>query len=379
MTPRLNQRQRALALLIGAAILLMLIAIAGLCLNQAALITDFSRKNLPPSLEMPFGTDWMGRDMLGRTLAGLSLSIRIGALTAAFSAAAALALGTASAALGGWVDAAVSWVIDLVMGIPHILLIMLISMACGRGLTGVVAGVSLTHWPALARLIRGEVLQLRQAPYLQTVRRLEVPRGRILQNHLLPHLLPEFGTLYPEIYFTVQHTNSQGVLDGLLDGLFDVGLLGLKGDDRLTCIPFCEDRIVLIAPVAEPYLSLRGQQPPPLTELLTQPIILREKSSGSRKTADLFLDSMGIHEDQLHVIARMNDQEAIKNLVAGGLGVSLISERAARNFVEEKRVLKFDLPSNSGRTFYLAYRREHILRPCTKNFLSFAREKYANE
>ncbi len=197
--------------------------------------------------------------------------------------------------------------------------------------------------------------------------------------YLLPHLLPEFGTLYPEIYFTVQQTNSQGVLDGLLDGLFDVGLLGLKGDDRLTCIPFCEDRIVLIAPVAEPYLSLRGQQPPPLTELLAQPIILREKSSGSRKTADLFLDSMGIHEDQLHVIARMNDQEAIKNLVAGGLGVSLISERAARNFVEEKRVLKFDLPSNSGRTFYLAYRREHILRPCTKNFLSFAREKYANE
>lgn len=213
----------------------------------------------------------------------------------------------------------------------------------------------------------------------KTQRVIRLGASTVPSAYVLPHLLPEFGKLYPEIYFTVQQTNSQGVLDGLLDGLFDVGLLGLKGDDRLTCIPFCKDRIVLIAPVAEPYLSLCGQQQPPLTELLAQPIILREKSSGSRKTADLFLDSMGIHEDQLHVIARMNDQEAIKNLVAGGLGVSLISERAAQNFVEEKRVLKFDLPSNNGRTFYLAYRREHILRPCTKNFLNFTREKYAKE
>ena len=197
--------------------------------------------------------------------------------------------------------------------------------------------------------------------------------------YVLPQLLPEFGQLYPEVYFTVQQTNSQGVVDGLLDGLFDVGMLGMKGDERLTCIPFCKDRIVLIAPVAEPYLSMYSQQPAPLAELLAQPIILREKSSGSRKTADFFLDSMGIGEEQLHVIARINDQEAIKNMVAGGLGVSFISERAARNFVEEKRVLKFDLPKDNGRSFYLAYRQEHILRPCTKRFLSFARIKYADE
>lgn len=189
-----NRRKSTLCLLILAGAVLCAVVLAGGMLAGQAAAADFSRKNLSPCLAFPFGTDWMGRDMLGRTLAGLSLSIQIGALTAAVSAAAALVLGTASAALGGWVDAAVSWVIDLVMGIPHILLIMLISMACGRGLTGVVAGVSLTHWPALARLIRGEVLQLRQAPYLQTARRLGVPRGRILQNHLLPHLLPQLLT-----------------------------------------------------------------------------------------------------------------------------------------------------------------------------------------
>lgn len=111
-------------------------ALVGLLLSNRAMVTDFSQKNLAPCLRHPFGTDWMGRDMLARTLAGLSLSIRIGALTAAVSAAAALVLGVAAAVLGRWADAVISWCIDLVMGIPHILLVLLISLAFGRGFAG---------------------------------------------------------------------------------------------------------------------------------------------------------------------------------------------------------------------------------------------------
>ena len=107
--------------------------------------SDFSQKNLAPSFSHLFGTDWMGRDMLCRTLAGLSLSIRIGLLTALVSACIALTLGVLSAMFGGWVDAVVSWWIDLVMGIPHILLVILLSLACGKGFLGVVVGVSLSH------------------------------------------------------------------------------------------------------------------------------------------------------------------------------------------------------------------------------------------
>ena len=80
------------------------------------------------------------------------------------------------------------------MGIPHILLVMLISIACGRGFTGVVAGVALTHWPSLARVIRGEVLQLRQAPYILVAEKLGVSKMRISVVHMFPHLLPQFLT-----------------------------------------------------------------------------------------------------------------------------------------------------------------------------------------
>ena len=189
-----NRRRSTLCLLILAGGLLLALALAGGLLDDRALTTDFSRKNLPPCPAYLFGTDWMGRDMLARTVTGLSLSLRVGALTAAASAAIALVLGTASAAFGGWVDALVSWLIDLVMGVPHILLIILISLACGRGFWGVTAGVALTHWPALARLVRGEVLQLKGAPWLRMSRRLGAPRGKILRNHILPHLLTQFLT-----------------------------------------------------------------------------------------------------------------------------------------------------------------------------------------
>ena len=188
--------------------------------------------------------------------------------------------------------------------------------------------------------------------------------------YILPQLLPEFGRRCPDVYFTVTQTNSQGVVEGLADGIFDLGLLGMKGDDRVTCIPFCEDRMVLIAPVNERFLVLQREKDP-LPTLLHEPMILREKGSGSLKTADRFLAGLGITEDKLTVAARVNDQEAIKNLVQSGLGVSLVSERAARSAVEEKRLLQFELPVESRRHLYLAYRRDYILQPHIKAFCRF--------
>ena len=189
-----NRRHSTIWFAVAGAAVLVAIMFAGMAVEDSAMATDFTRKNLPPSGAFLFGTDWMGRDMLARTVAGLSLSIRIGLLTAVVSAGIALALGVLSAVFGGWVDAVVSWWIDLAMGIPHILLVMLISSACGRGFVGVVAGVSLSHWTSLARVIRGEVIQLKSAPYLLVAEKLGVSVWKRVRLHMLPHLLPQFLT-----------------------------------------------------------------------------------------------------------------------------------------------------------------------------------------
>ncbi len=191
--------------------------------------------------------------------------------------------------------------------------------------------------------------------------------------YVLPQLLPEFGRQNPDTYFVVEQSDSQGVINGMLDGLYDVGLIGMScEDERLCCKAFCQDRLVLITPVNEHFLRYKQGGKTPVSELLREPIILREKGSGTEKLAERFLRGNGLREEELHIVARANDQEAIKNLVAGGLGVSLISEKAAHNFVQEKRILAFELPEYlSARNLYVIYRKNYLLSPCVKRFLQF--------
>jgi ABC-type dipeptide/oligopeptide/nickel transport system permease subunit len=189
---RLDRRKLTAALLALSALLLLAALVYGAASNEAAMETDFSRKNLAPSAAYPFGTDWMGRDMFARTFAGLSLSIRLGILTATVSAAFAFALGACAAAMGKAADSVISFLIDLVMGVPHMLLLILISFACGKGFWGVAIGVIFSHWTSLARVIRGEILQLKQSGYVRVAAKLGQSRVQIIKRHMIPHLAPQF-------------------------------------------------------------------------------------------------------------------------------------------------------------------------------------------
>lgn len=185
-------RRGALRLLITASLALVAIAIAGRALADAAIATDFAQKNLAPSLAHPFGTDWMGRDMLCRTLAGLSTSVLVGVASAAVSSVVAIVFAVASAFGGRCLDAAIEWLTDLVMGIPHLILLILISYALGRGTLGVLVGVSLTHWPILSRVLRAEMLQVSAQPFMACSCALGVSRLRLAVTHLVPHVLPQY-------------------------------------------------------------------------------------------------------------------------------------------------------------------------------------------
>lgn len=189
---RLNQRKITLILFVSAVVFLALITISGFLCTDAAQETDFARKNIMPGFTYPFGTDWLGRDMFVRTLKGLSMSILIGLCAASVSAFLALVLGIAAATLGKKVDACITWFIDLVMGIPHMLLLILICVALGKGLTGVIVGVAVTHWTSLARVIRAEVMQLKESQYIQIAGKLGHSKFKIAVKHMLPHLVPQF-------------------------------------------------------------------------------------------------------------------------------------------------------------------------------------------
>lgn len=187
-----GNRATTLVACIAASCALAIVVASGLVLYGQATVTDFTAKNLAPSLAHPFGTDWMGRDMLSRTLSGLSTSVLVGLLAATVSSGIALVLGCAAALGGKRVDAVISWLIDLMMGVPHIVLLVLISYAIGKGFWGVTIGVAVTHWPSLARVVRAEVLQCRESKFVEVARKLGQSPARIALRHMVPYVLPQF-------------------------------------------------------------------------------------------------------------------------------------------------------------------------------------------
>ena len=189
---RLNKRTKALMLIVMLAVLMVAVYAFGVCISEEAVSTDVLNARQPPSWGHLFGTDNLGRDLLMRTLKGLSVSMTVGIVASCISAVIAMLVGIAAAIGSKWMDGIINWVIDLMMGIPHTVLIILISFSLGRGLKGLLAGIAATHWTSLARLIRGEVLQLRSQHYIAVSRRLGKSSRWILIHHLLPHLAPQF-------------------------------------------------------------------------------------------------------------------------------------------------------------------------------------------
>lgn len=200
ITPRNNGRRMALVEIGAAALLLAGVLIASFLIRDGGTGTNLAGRNLAPGWSHLFGTDWLGRDMLTRTVKGLATSLQVGAIGASASALIAVLLGLAAAMGRRW-DAVVSWLIDLFLSVPHLVTLILIAFVCGGGLRGVVLGIALTHWPSLARLIRAEVLQLQSADYIRISRRQGKSGWWVATRHMLPHLAPQavvgFLMLFP--------------------------------------------------------------------------------------------------------------------------------------------------------------------------------------
>ena len=197
--------------------------------------------------------------------------------------------------------------------------------------------------------------------------------------YILPEFLPEFCKTYPEIFFHSTQSDSNDIIEGIMEDKFDVGLVGMECvHERVECIPFYEDELVVITPVTEYYLALQ-KKAFSMDELFQSPIILREKGSGTKKAADIFLEKEGIRPEKLQVAAYMNDPEAIKNSVAAGLGISIVSKKAAENMILEKRLLSFEFSQyTSGRKFYIIYKKDYVLKPFISTFINYIRNYYKN-
>ncbi|MEV7515814.1 ABC transporter permease [Streptomyces diastaticus] len=154
---------------------------------------DLGAKLLPPSLDHPFGTDDVGRDLLLRCVYGLRVSLLVGVVAALVATVLGTAVGAAAGALGGWTDRLVMRCVDAFSSVPHLLLGIFIVALFRPGVWPVVVSVGLTHWVSTARIVRAEILSLRARPYIDAAVSGGASRLRLARRHLIPGVLPQAG------------------------------------------------------------------------------------------------------------------------------------------------------------------------------------------
>lgn len=137
----------------------------------------------------PLGTDFLGRDLLSRTLHATRLTLLISGSAVLIAAAIGVALGLAAGFFRTWVDEVISWLIDVQLAFPVIALAVAIVAILGGGFVTLVAVLAVTSWSTMARVVRAQTLSARQEPYVEAARALGVPTPGIVWRHILPNVL----------------------------------------------------------------------------------------------------------------------------------------------------------------------------------------------
>jgi ABC-type dipeptide/oligopeptide/nickel transport system permease subunit len=177
---------------IGVVIIILLVAVASLS-NMLAPYSykeqELSAMYLPPSGKHWMGTDEFGRDVLSRVIHGSRISVYVGVVSVGLSVIIGVFIGSVAGYYGGWIDHALSTIADLTWSLPEILVALLLVAIIGAGVECVILAIGLTYWAQYARLIRGQILMLKNEVYVEATRSLGANDFNILFKHLLPNAI----------------------------------------------------------------------------------------------------------------------------------------------------------------------------------------------
>jgi len=176
----------ALCVLVGVAVTTPVVVVV-LAVDPEAISADVLAA---PSAGHPMGTDYLGRDILGRVLHGVNTSLLVGTGVAAIAVGIGIVLGSVAGYYGGWVDPLVMRAADALLIVPTFFLILSIAFIFGGRLLFVVLLLGMTTWPQIARIVRAEVLALREEAFVVSARALGAGDAKLMFREILPNTLP---------------------------------------------------------------------------------------------------------------------------------------------------------------------------------------------
>ncbi|MFB9948495.1 ABC transporter permease [Rhizobium puerariae] len=194
---RVSSKFGSIAGIIGVSLIVLLIAVAlfGPLLGLASpTANNLMARLAPPSFDTTkglhlFGTDQLGRDILSRTIHGARVTLMIGATAVLLGGAIGIVIGLVAGYYGRWVDAALMRIVDVQLSIPLSLLALLVVGTIGPSLQNLIFVLALTSWVQYARVVRGQVLVVREREYIQSAHAIGLGDVRIIFQHILPNVL----------------------------------------------------------------------------------------------------------------------------------------------------------------------------------------------
>jgi peptide/nickel transport system permease protein len=151
--------------------------------------TQMANALKPPSADHLFGTDQLGMDIFSRVIAGTRVSLTVGLLAVSIALTTGIILGAVAGYFGGWVDTAIMRVMDMMLAIPSILLAITLMAALGKGIDKAVIAIGLVSIPEYARIVRGNILSIKENDYIAAAHVVGLTDARIIFRHVLPNAL----------------------------------------------------------------------------------------------------------------------------------------------------------------------------------------------
>lgn len=181
--------------------LLMIFAIVGPFLTPYTYYeTHLHLKNQPPSSEFWFGTDELGRDLFTRVWWGARISLLVGISASLIDLVIGVFYGSLAAMIGGKGEELMMRIADILYSIPYLLVVILLMVVIGSGITTIILALTITGWISMARIVRGQILQLKELDFIKAAESIGASRLRILVRHLIPNVV---GSIIVTVTLTI--------------------------------------------------------------------------------------------------------------------------------------------------------------------------------